>query len=185
MRCPSHIAERAHRDSHSPSRDLRRLGQRLEPQHRDDSDHGARHEQGERPEPARPVPDHRHEPDRCDGEGEAGGELHRHRRTDDDLLIDDIKFSPEFTKAIEDKQIATQEAQAAKNKVAQAEYQAQQIIKQAQGQAEANRLKRQTLTPLLVQQNAIDKLNPNVTVIMVPSNSNFLFPNSLLQPKTP
>lgn len=103
----------------------------------------------------------------------------------DDLLIDDIKFSPEFTKAIEDKQIATQEAQAAKNKVAQAEYQAQQIIKQAQGQAEANRLKRQTLTPLLVQQNAIDKLNPNVTVIMVPSNSNFLFPNSLLQPKTP
>jgi len=36
-----------------------------------------------------------------------------------------------------------------------------------------------------VQQNAIDKLNPNVTVIMVPSNSNFLFPNSLLQPKTP
>lgn len=97
----------------------------------------------------------------------------------DDLLIDNIRFSKEFTQAIEDKQIATQEAQAAKNKVAQAKFQADQIIKQAQGQAEANRLKRQTLTPLLVQQNAIDKLNPNVQVIVVPSGSNFLLPSTL------
>lgn len=97
----------------------------------------------------------------------------------DDLLIDNIRFSKEFTQAIEDKQIATQEAQAAKNKVAQAKFQADQIIKQAQGQAEANRLKRQTLTPLLVQQNAIDKLNPNVQVILVPSGSNFLLPSSM------
>ena len=58
-------------------------------------------------------------------------------------------------------------------------YQAQQIIKTAQGQAEANRLKRQTLTPLLVQQNAIDKLNPNIQVILLPSNSNFLLPSDL------
>lgn len=97
----------------------------------------------------------------------------------DDLLIDSISFSQAFTKAIEDKQIATQEAQAAQNRVKTAEYQAQQIIKTAQGQAEANRLKRQTLTPLLVQQNAIDKLNPNVQVILLPSNSNFLLPSDL------
>ena len=97
----------------------------------------------------------------------------------DDLLIDNISFSQAFTKAIEDKQIATQEAQAAQNRVKTAEYQAQQIIKTAQGQAEANRLKRQTLTPLLVQQNAIDKLNPNVQVILLPSNSNFLLPSNL------
>lgn len=97
----------------------------------------------------------------------------------DDLLIDNIRFSKEFTNAIEDKQIATQEAQAARNKVAQAQAQADQIIKAAQGQAEANRLKRQTLTPLLVQQNAIDKLNPNVQVILLPSNSNFLLPDSI------
>jgi prohibitin 1 len=98
----------------------------------------------------------------------------------DDLLIDNISFSPQFTSAIEDKQIATQEAQAAKNRVAKAEFQAQQIIATAQGQAKANLLKRQTLTPLLVQQNAIDKLNPNVQVILLPSNSNFLLPSSLL-----
>ena len=97
----------------------------------------------------------------------------------DDLLIDSISFSRAFTTAIEDKQIATQEAQAAQNRVKTAEYQAQQIIKTAQGQAEANRLKRQTLTPLLVQQNAIDKLNPNVQVILLPSNSNLLLPSSI------
>jgi regulator of protease activity HflC (stomatin/prohibitin superfamily) len=102
----------------------------------------------------------------------------------DDLLIDSISFSRAFTTAIEDKQIATQEAQAAQNRVKTAEYQAQQIIKTAQGQAEANRLKRQTLTPLLVQQNAIDKLNPNVQVILLPSNSNLLLPSSLFNKGT-
>ena len=40
----------------------------------------------------------------------------------------------------------------------------------------------QTLTPLLVQQNAIDKLNPNVQVILLPSNSNFLLPSNLFGP---
>ena len=50
--------------------------------------------------------------------------------------------------------------------------------------AEANRLKRETLTPLLVQQNAIDKLNPNVQVILLPSNSNFLLPSNLFGKST-
>lgn len=102
----------------------------------------------------------------------------------DDLLIDNIGFSKEFTKAIEDKQIATQEAQAAKNRVAQAEFQADQIIKKAEGEAQANRLKRQTLTPLLVQQNAIDKLNPNVQVIVVDSKSIVSLGDILNQTKT-
>lgn len=101
----------------------------------------------------------------------------------DDLLIDNIKFSPEFTKAIEAKQIATQDAQAAQNRVKEAEFKAQQVIEQAQGEAKANRLKRQTLTSLLVQQNAIDKLNPNVQVLIVPSGSNFLLPSNLLANK--
>jgi regulator of protease activity HflC (stomatin/prohibitin superfamily) len=101
----------------------------------------------------------------------------------DDLLIDNISFSPAFTTAIEDKQIATQQAQAAQNRVKTAQYQAQQIIATAQGQARANILKRQTLTPLLVEQNAIDKLNPNVQVIMLPTGSNFLLPSNLFSLK--
>lgn len=99
-----------------------------------------------------------------------------------DLLIDNITFSQAFTTAIEDKQIATQQAQAAQNRVATARYQAEQLIATAKGQAKAQQLRRQTLTPLLVEQNAIDKLNPNVQVIMVPAGSNFLLPNLLSQP---
>lgn len=98
----------------------------------------------------------------------------------EDLLIDNIKFSPEFTKAIEGKQIATQDAQTAENRVKEAQYKAEQVIKAAQGEAQSYRLKQKTLTPLLVQQNAIDKLNPNVQVILLPSDSNFLLPGNLI-----
>jgi regulator of protease activity HflC (stomatin/prohibitin superfamily) len=98
----------------------------------------------------------------------------------EDLLIDNIKFSPEFTQAIEDKQIATQQAQAAQNRVREAKFKAQQLIEQAQGEAKAFLIKNRTLTPLVVQQNAIDKLNPNIEVLILPSNSNFLLPSQLL-----
>jgi len=98
----------------------------------------------------------------------------------EDLLIDNIKFSPEFTQAIEDKQIATQQAQAAQNRVREAKFKAQQLIEQAQGEAKAFALKNRTLTPLIVQQNAIDKLNPNIEVVILPSGSNFLLPAGLL-----
>jgi regulator of protease activity HflC (stomatin/prohibitin superfamily) len=98
----------------------------------------------------------------------------------DDLLVDNIKFSPEFTKAIEDKQIATQEAKAAQNRVRTANAEAKQAIALARGQAKAQRLQRQTLTPLLIQKYAIDKLNPNVQVVLLPAGSNFLLPSSLL-----
>jgi len=98
----------------------------------------------------------------------------------EDLLIDNINFSPEFTKAIEGKQIATQDAQTAQNRVKEAQFKAEQVIKAAQGEAQAYRLKQKTLTPLIVQQNAIDKLNPNVNVILLPSDSNFLLPGNLV-----
>lgn len=98
----------------------------------------------------------------------------------EDLLVDNIKFSPEFTQAIEDKQIATQQAQAAQNRVREAKFKAQQVIEQAQGEAKAFSIKNRTLTPLIVQQNAIDKLNPNIEVVILPSGSNFLLPAGLL-----
>lgn len=99
----------------------------------------------------------------------------------EDLLIDNIRFSPEFTHAIEDKQIATQEAIAAKNRVTKAKNEAKQAIEAARGQAQAQRLQRQTLNPLLIQKYAIDKLNPNVQIILLPAGSNFLLPASLLE----
>jgi regulator of protease activity HflC (stomatin/prohibitin superfamily) len=101
----------------------------------------------------------------------------------DDLLIDNINFSKEFTRAIEDKQIATQEAKAAENRVKTAQAQASQVIAAAKGQAKAQKLQRSSLTPLLVQKYMIDKLNPNVQVILMPSNGNLLLPSNLFPTK--
>ena len=112
--------------------------------------------------------------------GRLATELARYSIRVEDLLIDNIKFSPEFTQAIEDKQIATQQAQAAQNRVREAKFKAQQVIEQAQGEAKAFLIKNRTLTPLVVQQNAIDKLNPNIEVVILPSGSNFLLPAGLL-----
>jgi prohibitin 1 len=90
------------------------------------------------------------------------------------LNIDDITFAAAFTNAIEDKQIATQQAEAAQNRVKTAKAEAAQIVALAKGQAEANTLQHQTLTPLVVENNAINKLNPNVKVII--TNSSTILP---------
>ena len=88
----------------------------------------------------------------------------------DDVSIVDISFSPEFTKAIEQKQIAEQQTK-------QAEYQAQKAVKDAEGrvnaargeaesqvvlakaQAEGQRLLQTSLTPQMLQKLALDKWN--------------------------
>ena len=53
-----------------------------------------------------------------------------------DLLVNNISFSPEFTQAIEDKQIATQEALQAEELVAKSEAEARQAVAVAEGEAE-------------------------------------------------
>lgn len=106
-------------------------------------------------------------------------ELEPYSITIEDFLIDNIAFSPEFTKAIEEKVVATQQAQAAFNRIKTKENEAQALIQEARGIKRSNELKRVALTPLLVQQSAIDKLNPNVEVMIFPTGSNFLFPSGL------
>ena len=44
-------------------------------------------------------------------------------------------------------------------------------VARAQGDAQANRLRQKSLTKMLVQWEAIQKLNPNVSVIICPPNS--------------
>lgn len=56
------------------------------------------------------------------------------------IAITDFDFSPSFNTAIEKKVTAEQDALAAKNKLAQAEYEKAQRIAQAQGEAEAIRI---------------------------------------------
>ncbi|WP_427162429.1 prohibitin family protein [Aliinostoc sp. HNIBRCY26] len=78
------------------------------------------------------------------------------------LIVDDVSlvnfaFSPEFSRAIESKQIAEQEAKQAEFIAKKATQEAQAEVNRAKGQAEAQRLQRLTLTPELLQKQAIEK----------------------------
>lgn len=66
----------------------------------------------------------------------------------DDLSIVDFTFSPSFSKAIEDKQIAEQNAQRAKFN-----------LEAAKTDAEAQQVQADTLSPLFLQKQAIEKWN--------------------------
>ena len=55
----------------------------------------------------------------------------------EEISIVNFEFSPSFTTSIEAKVVAEQNALAAKNKLAQVEYEAQQRVTQANGEAEA------------------------------------------------
>lgn len=105
-----------------------------------------------------------------------------------DVFITNLGFSEGYSQAIEEKQKQVQDAQRAQAKVAQVEAEARQKVAQAegeakanvaraQGDAKANRLRQRSLTPLLVKQQAIEKLNPNVQVIICPPQS-VCIPNS-------
>jgi regulator of protease activity HflC (stomatin/prohibitin superfamily) len=64
-------------------------------------------------------------------------------------------------------QVKIKEAEA-RQAIAAAEGVAKSNVTLARGEATANRLRQQSLTPLLVQQQAIEKLNPKVTMIVCP-----------------
>jgi prohibitin 2 len=71
----------------------------------------------------------------------------------------------------EEAQVRVVQAQA-QQKVAKAKGDAEATLTQARADAQSQRLKQRTLTPLLVQMAAIDKLNPNVSVIVCSQGTN-------------
>lgn len=75
----------------------------------------------------------------------------------DDVSVTNVNFSPEFNRAIEQKQVAQQEAERALFKAQEASATAQATVNLARGEAEANRLKQQSLTSELLQLRAIEK----------------------------
>ncbi len=85
--------------------------------------------------------------------------LGKHGVVLDDVSITNVNFSPEFNRAIEQKQVAQQEAERAVFKAQEASQTAQATINLAKGEAEANRLKRESLTPELLQLRAVEKWN--------------------------
>lgn len=77
-----------------------------------------------------------------------------------DTSVVNIRFSPDFAKAVEEKQVAEQRAQRAVYVAQEAEQQAQADINRAQGRAEAQRLLAETLKAqggdLVLQKEAIE-----------------------------
>ncbi len=98
-----------------------------------------------------------------------------------------ISFDPAFTTAIRDKQIAAQRALQARNNVATAKYQADQVIASAQGaagatlvnaraQSKANDLLAASLTPELIQFTLIKTLGPTIKTIIAPGITTGILP---------
>lgn len=83
-----------------------------------------------------------------------------------EVAIIDVAFSREFAKAIEAKQIAEQQAKQADYEALKATKQAEADVNRAKGQAEAQRLMRQTLTPQILQKQAIEKWNGQFPQVM-------------------
>jgi regulator of protease activity HflC (stomatin/prohibitin superfamily) len=73
-----------------------------------------------------------------------------------DLNIVNFSFSPEFTKAIEDKQVAQQLAGKAVQDLERIKVEAEQVITRARGDSEAQRLQQSSLTPELVRMKEIE-----------------------------
>jgi regulator of protease activity HflC (stomatin/prohibitin superfamily) len=121
----------------------------------------------------------------------------------DRFFLRDIAFSPEYANSIELKQVAQQEIAQRENQaqqtrriaegdaariniVAQAEAQAIRI--KAQAEAEALALIAQALNDnqSLLQYNYIQKLSPNIRVMLLPNNTPYILPAAdLLEPPTP
>jgi regulator of protease activity HflC (stomatin/prohibitin superfamily) len=83
-----------------------------------------------------------------------------------DTSVVDLNFSPEFSKAVEEKQIAEQRAQRAVYVAQEAEQEAEAQVNRAKGQAESQRLIRETLTIELLQKQAIDRWDGKFPLVM-------------------
>ena len=109
----------------------------------------------------------------------------------EDLLLENIDFRPEFKQAIEAKQIATQQALEQLARVEVAQRQAEQKVKQAEGegkaiflvaeqQAAANELLAASLTESLIRYALIQKLGSQIKVILLPSDQPFILGSEIL-----
>lgn len=113
-----------------------------------------------------------------------------------DFLVDNIDFSPEFKAAIEQKQIATQDALREQERIKQKQAEAAQAVEEARGQADsvkvraagdaeatklradaqasANRAIGLSLTPDVLQFFAIDRLADNIQIALIPSGQGLI-----------
>ena len=84
----------------------------------------------------------------------------------DDISLVSVHFSERFSQAVEAKQIAEQEAKRAEFVALKAEKDADAEVNRAKGQAEAQRLLRENLTPEILQKQAIEKWNGEFPTVL-------------------
>ncbi len=77
----------------------------------------------------------------------------------DDLLVVNFDFSPQFSQAIEQAQVARQQVVEAQQQLERIKVEAEQKIATAEAEAKAQQLKKESLTPELVQLKAIERWN--------------------------
>jgi regulator of protease activity HflC (stomatin/prohibitin superfamily) len=114
--------------------------------------------------------------------GKLGDNLARYHIIVDDIYFANIRFTPEYERAIEAKQVAQQQVETQRQVLAQREIEAQQkvatakgeaesILVVAQGQAKANEVLSRSISPILVQYKSVEKWNgilPQVSGSAVP-----------------
>ncbi len=114
--------------------------------------------------------------------GKLGDNLARYHIIVDDIYFANIRFSPEYEKAVEAKQVAQQQVETQRQVLAQREIEAQQKVATAkgeaesiqvvaQGQARANDALSRSISPILVQYKSVEKWNgilPQVSGNAVP-----------------
>ncbi len=93
----------------------------------------------------------------------------------DSVIVRDLRVSEKFEKILEEKQIAQQEAERMKHVLEKEEKEKQRKIIEAEGDAEAIRIKGQALArnPALIQYEYVQKISPNVQAIITDGRSIF------------
>lgn len=91
-----------------------------------------------------------------------------------DVSIVNLTFSPEFTQSVERKMVAEQEAKQAEYLAEKAKNEAKALVNKAQGEQDAQKLVRATLTPELLQKLAIEKWNGHLPSVMGSGVSPFI-----------
>jgi regulator of protease activity HflC (stomatin/prohibitin superfamily) len=100
----------------------------------------------------------------------------------DEFNIRQIDFTENYKTAIENKQIAMENITTERNKAEQAKYMAEQQVTRAQGEATAINIKQDALSrsDAVIRWEAIQKLNPNVKVMVVDTKTGMLMDVSRL-----
>jgi len=99
-----------------------------------------------------------------------GDNLARYHIIVDDIYFANIRFTPDYERAIEAKQVAQQQVETQRQVLAQREIEAQQkvatakgeaesILVVAQGQAKANEVLARSISPILVEYKSIERWN--------------------------